>query len=485
MKLLALILVTLFNTNIFAEKYSMRDCVLLPITDNAGEVMGYKVYDEIEDYLKRTKWCEYKTGSNLLSVFSKYKERLKSHLDDPRVLKTVAEKVKSGSLIKISMNFDVENVLLTLEVVSETGDDVYYKEAQRVNAKLEVITETVINWLESYSTKIPYNSKVIGVLGEQLTFDESSNMEVGQEFELRRYIKKRNHKLLKTVVEWDSELIGKGKIYSINDGQALGIIKLYYSDLRATTGDWIKLINIDTKQISDKEFFPTFAKGDFGKLGELSVGISMANTSTTSSPENNNIRYAGFTYGIHAKAEAWITREYFGILELSRSIGKLEKEGGVAQEKSPSTINGVFKLGGGYKYLPMGFFFGPRINLYGGYASYSYGLDQSSVDGIGEGVIKGLFIGVGGDMPLKKSYRAFGNIEMMPFASFADEDGVYSSVDKVSHLSLELGAKKKHNKVMDIKASIKINNGSAKFDGSISKIEYKETQVNLGVGFIF
>lgn len=88
-------------------------------------------------------------------------------------------------------------------------------------------------------------------------------------------------------------------------------------------------------------------------------------------------------------------------------------------------------------------------------------------------------------MPLKKSYRAFGNIEVMPFASFSDEDGVYSSVDKVSHLSLELGAKKKHNKVMDIKASIKINNGSSKFDGSISKIEYKETQVNLGVGFIF
>ncbi len=485
MKFFTILLISMMSTALFAERYNMRDCLLLPITDNAGEVMGHKVYDELESYLKRTKWCNYKSSSNLLTIFSRYQERLRTHLEDPKVLKTVAEKIGAGSLIKVSMDFDTESVLVKLEVISESGDETYYKEAQRVSAKLETITETITDWLDTYSSKIPYNSKVVGVLGEQLTFDESTFMEVGQEFELRRYIKKRKHKLLKTVVEWESELLGKGKVYSINDGQALGIIKLYYGDLRAQTGDWIKLLNVKSKEISDKEFFPKFSKGDFGKLGELSLSFSLASMSATTTPINNNIRYAGLTYGLSVKAEAWITREYFGILELARNIGKLENEGGVAAEGSPSTINGVFKLGGGYKYLPLGYFFGPRVNLYGGYASYSYGLDQSSTDGIGEGIIKGLFVGVGGDMPLKKSYRAFGNIEMIPFGSFSDEDGVYGSVDKVSHLSLELGAKKKYNKVMDLKASVEINNASAKFGGNVSKITYKETVFNFGVGFIF
>jgi len=485
MKILLILFVSFFNYNVFAENFSMRDCMLLPITDNAGEVLGYKVYDELEGYLKRTKWCDYESSSSMLSVFSKYRDRLKTHLEDPKVIKTVADRIKVGSLIKVSMDFEVESVLLKLEVLGESGTEVYYKESQRVASNQAVITETIIEWLELYSKKIPYHSRVIGVLGEQLTFDEIGIMEVGQEFELRRFIRKRNHRLLKTVVEWDSELIGKGKVYSINDGQALGIVKVYYGNEKAQSGDWIQLINLENKAIPDKEFFPKFAKGDFGKLGEASISLLLSNSSVTSNPPNNNIRYGGFLYGVELKGEAWLTREYFGLIELSRTVGSYDKEGGVAQESSPSTINGVFKIGGGYKYLPLGFFFGPRINFYGGYASYSYGLDQSSTDGIGEGVIKGIFVGVGGDMPIKRDIRAFGNIELMPFASFDDEDSVYSSAESVNHISFELGGKLKYNKAMDLKASIQVNNGSAKFKSNVTKIEYEDTVFKAGVGFIF
>ncbi|MCT4642436.1 MAG: hypothetical protein N4A33_09080 [Bacteriovoracaceae bacterium] len=482
---LILLLLFLFSFSVFSQKYSMRDCMLLPITDTAGEVIGYKVYDEVENYLRRTNWCSYKSSSKMLTIFSKYREKLKGHLEDPDVLKTVANRLNVGTLIKLDLIFVNNSVNLSLEVRGQNGVDTYFKERAQVGVTVEEISTKIIDWLEIYSKSIPYESKVIGILGDQVTFKSYVGFEINQEFEIRRYTKTRKHRLLGTIVQWDSVLIGKGKIFSIKDGEALGVITGYYSERKPVSGDWINIDIKDLKKISDKRFFKKFEKGDYGKLGEGTIYITASNSSVTTKPVGNNIKYGGIVYGIQAEGEAWITRDYFAIGEISKSVGGLVREGGISSEKSPSTINGTFKLGAGYKYLPMGFFFGPRINLYGGYARYSYGVDESSTDGIGEGLLSGLFIGAGIDTPLRKGVRAFGSIEYIPFSSFSDEDGVYSSVDKSHHFRAEAGAKYKYNRQFDLKGALEIINANASFSSGVSNVKYKDIKLKLGASFLF
>ena len=48
------------------DLFSMRDCMLLPITDSAGNALGFKVYEELEEHLKDQKWCNYKSSAGLL-----------------------------------------------------------------------------------------------------------------------------------------------------------------------------------------------------------------------------------------------------------------------------------------------------------------------------------------------------------------------------------------------------------------------------------
>ena len=52
MRLILLFLLVTFGTSVKAETFSMRDCMLLPITDSAGNALGFKVYEALEAHLK-------------------------------------------------------------------------------------------------------------------------------------------------------------------------------------------------------------------------------------------------------------------------------------------------------------------------------------------------------------------------------------------------------------------------------------------------
>src|SRR5437868_965287 len=111
----------------FAQS-SMRRCTLLPITDSVQGAIGYKVFEWVEEDLKKSNWCTYVSNSGLMSVFSRYRENLPQHLKSKDVLVTVAEKLKVGSIIRVSMVNELRGVELQMEVYGENGEDIYFSE---------------------------------------------------------------------------------------------------------------------------------------------------------------------------------------------------------------------------------------------------------------------------------------------------------------------------------------------------------------------
>jgi hypothetical protein len=227
-----------------AEQFSMRRCMLLPITDTVSNAIGYKVYERVEEYLKENNWCDYVSSADMLSVFSKYREKLKGHLEDPNVLKTVANKLKTGAMIRINLENEVNKVKLMMDVVGEDGKDLFLSEKTYVDKPdIDLIYTTIKNWLEVYEAAIPYDGKVNGILGDQITFSigNTENFAMGQEFVVKRLTAKKEHPLLQKVVAWESEKIAEGKIHNISKTQALGVVKLYYGKTKIKKGDWVKL----------------------------------------------------------------------------------------------------------------------------------------------------------------------------------------------------------------------------------------------------
>ena len=57
--LVAILLSVVGVTSAKAEQFSMRKCMILPITDTLGKSVGFRVYENLERYLREKKWCEY------------------------------------------------------------------------------------------------------------------------------------------------------------------------------------------------------------------------------------------------------------------------------------------------------------------------------------------------------------------------------------------------------------------------------------------
>ncbi len=487
--IILLTFLTVLISNTHAQNYSMRRCMVLPITDSAGNSLGYKIYEELEAYLKDAAWCKYVPSSNMLGVFSKYRERLKEHLQNSKVVNTVATRLKTGTNIRVDLKYDINSVEVKLEVLGQSGDDVYFSEKttlEKINA--EVVLQTLKSWLDLYETSIPYDGNVLGVLGEQVTFTIPKNKRygIGQEFRIKRYVRKKKHKLLKTIVEWDTILLAKGKIFNISHNQALGVIKVYTTKRKIAAGDWVKLEPLSNKKILlDNKSFGEIKESSYGKLGQISIGFDIASMSAGSSPSGGSVKVGGFAYGIAADVETWLTRNYFVLAEYSKNVGNLSKVSGSPNLETASITSGMFKIGGGYKYLPMGFFYGPQVNIYGGWANYSYEIEESAADGFGSNAISGIFVGVGGNMPLKKRIRVFGSGEIIPFSSFSDDDNTFDSVKSTGSMAFKVGGSYEYSPAMSLKGSFEVLNNSAKFSGTNTSLSYRSTSIKLGAIFVF
>lgn len=487
MKIL-LLLFTLISLGANAESYSMRDCMILPITDTAGNSLGYTVYNKLERDIKESGWCRYKSSSDVIGIFSKYRDRLPEYLQNENVLKTVADRMQVGTIIRVALKYEVDKLQIDFDIIGENGKDILMAEKTVINSiDADMAASTIRNWLELYEATIPYDGKVIGVLGDQVTFSvvKSKSLNIGQEFKIKRLRTKKRHPLLKKIVEWDSVVMAKGKVFNLSRGQALGVIKTYMSESKPKAGDWIKLEEFVAQKGGLPTRFDRIEQNSFGRLGDLSLSFVLASHTTSTNAVTGNNKLNGLIYGISADVEAWITRNYFVLGELGMRVGSLDSSSGNPEQDTSGQSMLNYKLGGGYKFLPMGFFYGPQVNLYAGYASYSYQLDTSARDGFSTNTFSGIMIGAGGSIPLQKGVRVFGSGELMPFADFEDEEGVFGSADTVTSMAFKIGAQYLWSPSMRLMGAFEAINNSAKTGGSNSEVSYSDNNFKIGAVFTF
>lgn len=485
MKIILLVSILLYSLSSMAQS-SMRRCSLLPITDSVGGAIGYKVFEQVEKDLRKSNWCTYVSNSGLINLFSRYRENLPQYLKTKEVLKTVSDKLQVGSLVLVSLKNEINGMDVEINIWGENGEDLYFSEKTLLNNDdVELISQTVKNWLDMYAKMIPYDAKINGILGDQITLDVGKGypINVNQKFVVKRPVQKKKHPLLKKIVDWETEVLAEGKVFSISDNQALGMVKVYKADKKLAPGDWVRLEEFrpetDAANLEDKK------QESPGTLGVLSLAMFGSSSTVDTTTPTGSPRMSGNLFGVDFRVEGWITRQYFAALEVERTLGTLSKRSGTPQKSSVNVNNGAFKLTGGYKYLPIGFFYGPQIDVYTGYVNHSFDLDLSATDGFGKSNISGLVFGTAANVPLNREYRFFARGEFIPFPSFKDDDGIYGSSKSVTAMELELGLKYQYAIRTTLDASIESLSRKAKFNGAFKEISYKDNRLKFGVSFNF
>ena len=466
---------------------SMRRCMLLPIRDSVDGAIAFKVFEEVEYYLKESDWCTYQSNSEILNIFANYKKNLDAILENKKVLKIVSEKTRTGSMIKVKIINQVKGVDVSIRVIGENGEDILFKEETRLNSDdYTVIAQTIKNWLDVYEKNIPYDGRVIGVLGNQFTIDAGTAHGIFTQNEviISRPMVKRKHPLLKEIVDWDTEKIGSARIIHTNKTQSTAKVLQYDTKKRLKVGDWIIAKKPDDKTFIEKPKYEQKSDFEFGKLGTVGLLFNIGKGSATAT--STDIKKLGGTiFGIDLTGTIWATRQYWASLSLGRKIGTLKKEEGTLTNNSNSLSLSKMDLKMGYKYLPMGFFYGPQVDAYFGYASYTFGLDTSTADGFTEVSFKGILLGAKGSFPIQREFRAHLELGFLFSPKYTEEANVYGGDDSASAYNIDVGGSYLYSPNMTIDASYGITSAKAKFASPTASLKVKESALKVGTTFTF
>ncbi|MFZ8934180.1 MAG: hypothetical protein ACO20H_01205 [Bacteriovoracaceae bacterium] len=484
-----LIFVLLFSVSAHS-KFSLRRCLLLPITDDVKGAVSFKVFQKLEFYLKNSKWCYYKSNSEILNILGAYQKNLKTHLANTEVLKVISDRTKAGSLIKVDLIPHVKGIEVEIWVIADNGRDLYFKEKTLLETNdIEIITRTIMNWLEIYSRTIPYDGRIVGVLGNQFTID------IGQEFgvypenkvTIYRPKYKKKHPLLKEIVEWEKISIGDGKLFHVTSSQSHGKALNFHSKEKVRIGDWVLIEKEKLKKEADSIPFKPVDRDSFGKLGTLGLFLNIGKGSATSTQSSTDIRKInGLVGGIDLEGELWVTREFWSSLELGQHFGTFSADEGNIQSRGDNSVsNSLFKWKFGYKYLPIGFFYGPQVDGYFGYGRRKYGLDTQTNDGFVETTFAGFLLGVRGNMPIHRLFRIFLNLEFMPSPGYTEKIQVYGKADDTSYYQIRFGTDYVYAENMSIEGSYSTSSSSAEFGSTNKEVKYKESLFRVGAKFTF
>lgn len=482
-----LFLFLLLSSQLALADYSMRRCVLLPVSDGVGGALGLKLFSLVEKYLLENTWCEYQSNSDMLGVFSRYRENLENNLRTPEVVKVVASRLKAGSIVRINLRKEIGTLEVQVDVVAENGEDIYFSEKTVLNKDdLDLAFQAIRNWLEIFGRTIPYDGKVMGVIGDQVTLDVGRmyTVKVGQPITLKRLRQIRKHPLLKKVVEWDTLTLATGKIFNISENQALGVVKSYKTENKIQVGDWVRIEKMEEDSSLAVLQDYNSRKDSFGKLGIASLALSLG-SSSFSSTNSSSRRMDGLMIGFDANVEAWVTRNWFGVIGLERSLGNLSKSSGNFDSDKSSYQRGTFEIGGGYKYLPLGFFYGPQVDIKLSYLNNIYKADFNQTDGIGSFNVSGFALGVSTNFPVGRTYRGYLGAQFMPFPGFDDGDGAYGSSKSTTWTQLSLGVKYQYNQSITLDGNFEMTSTKSSFNGTTRSVSANDSQVKLGASHNF
>jgi hypothetical protein len=488
-KLISLILITLLYSKASWPGFSQRRCMLMPVKDSVAGAIGYKVFEELELYLKEGTWCFYESNSGILDILSNYKRNLNAYLENKDVLRTIAEKVQAGSLIKVSIMSVMKGVDVKVKILADNGSDIYFKEETRLDSDDPIIiAQTVKNWLDVYEKSIPYDGRIIGVLGDQFTTDlgHGYGAYAQNQVQITRPIRKKKHPLLKEIVGWETQIIGNGKLFHVSSSQSQGNITQYENRKKVNVDDWVVLkkeIKGENKKTND-EYYKEINANSFGKHGTIALHATLGTGSDTL-VDTTTKKIGGIVFGIDVVAEIWATRDWWGSLELGRSFGSYSKEEGVLTSPSNTFSGSIFKLKAGYKYLPLGFFFGPQIDAFAGYASYSYGLDTSVTDLISGVTFSGILFGVRGTLPIHKLVKISLQLDFIFNPAFAQDVNLYQSPSSTSNYHMEIGGSYVYSPSMTYELTVGYISSNANFKTGPKSVMLKNTDVKIGAVFTF
>lgn len=472
------------------RKYALESVGVLKAWDNVDGLFADYVASAYRDYFARQSRFvlqDLSKGDNILTTSKIPYYKL---IQDPEVLAQLARSTRSQSIIRTKIRkegsqyrFDIEWLHSPdMEIMSREGFTLHEPRngegfgASELKAKLQTALDRAIR-------KVPFVATVTGRDNESVTVNvgSSGGIQPGDMLQIGTIAKVKRHPLLKEIVEWDLENTGRVRVEEVEDRLSFG--KIVEEDRDHQIMRQQKVLSI--AHTAPEPSIKTEVKEEQANvleepphLGWIDAGLSFGGFNRSYTAQDNSIGKdgGGFAFGIKTDGQLWFTRNWFAELGFNFAYFPYSQSNTLAGASTNSVSIGSgnllgFRIDGGYTYHLTDDLFGPKGWLKLGYRSNAYSLPSSAADATAPITFHSLFVGLGGEVPIRDGFGATLDFSIGVINGASEEGKLSGNTDSASDVSFSLGGYYRYTQRITFKATLdgQFNNADFTSNRSLSQ----------------
>jgi hypothetical protein len=472
--LFGLVLASGFIPSVFASPeldrtYSLSSIGILRAWDNVDGLFGDMVTKTFTDHLSAQSRFVVQDLSKANAALMTSKMPYAKVIEDPAILTQLSKTFHLDTFLRTKAYKEGPNYRFTIDWVLAAKlqilatETVEIEEPFRGQLGSDEFRKALTNALDRMIAKVPFKGAVTGRDQTAVTVNlgSSSGVQKGDMLVIATLDDVKYHPLLKTIVDWRLTPTGRAVVDEVDDGIAFA--KIDTEEYGRQIQRFQKVIQVipapdKVKVDSHSEDLEAMAKKahEPPRVGFVAPGLLLG----TMGRDADTTSSSGILIGVKGEAQTWFTSDFFADLKLDYGSGS----------GTPSVSLSQVRLAAGYFYHVTSNFFGPKGWVKLGYQHTGYGMSQDPANKTGDVSYSSLFLGLGGDLPVREDYGVILDVDFGIFGGGTESAGYHGTSTGASSVAFFVGGYAWLQPKMKLQAGIDFKSNSLDFvsGGSIS-----------------
>jgi hypothetical protein len=495
------------------EQLTIQSVTLAPVIDNTNQIYAEPLTIQLRAFVEDShkSWAIKPWPESSRITPEELEEK-------PDMVRAIASRVAADSILAARVMRGPGGMTLKLNLFSAADGKLLSQEIVRDYGKFEMteVREEFIQMFRRMIERFPYRALVLSRRVDQVTLNVGSEQgfKVGDRLNVIQILKLNRHPRFQFIVSAESEILGRVVITKAD--QFLSFATVEMERELNTIQPLMKLLPLEFKRYSpvivasgasinlsqrpesgavfgeDPRAWVAQTAPSFGRVA-LMLGLGPYTLNNTLSISGGLEAKESVTPSLHVDAEMWLTEKFFGQLILRQYLASVSNPlaGSTPSSLSLNSLSTNLLLG--YNLLIGGDFWGPKLQLLGGFSQFKSTVDSSKPLALSSNEFSGLAFGLGMILPISQEKPVQLGARILfylnPSLSESPATTGSSSSARMAQFGLNLGYRMTQR--MALRTDLNYELYSASFSGagtrteSGSSLSHTITTVTGGVEYYF
>lgn len=417
---------------------TIKTVTISPFKDNVDQIYAKPLTQQMNIILQEDKVWDVRSFPDTVKFSPEQFE------DQPTNVTAALKKASTDALITARVTKGPRGITIRLNLFSGAQGLLLSQEILQDYQGFEIadLRTQLANMYAKLKAKMPYTGLLLSRKGQLVTIGvgRNQNIKEGSDLSVIQIIKLNRHPKFQFLISAEKEIIGRVHVDKVEDSLTFGTITLERSEgviqagMKFLAPEFVQYpaassagdgkLNSDLSARADsplalgqspKEWVPESAPS-FGKAGIL-LGLGTYTVSNNLSTAGGVSGTSAITPSIHLDGELWLTTNWIAGVDLRQFVAQVPNglSGSSPGNINVSTMQTTLQFG--YNFLIADQFFGPKIQILGGYSKLSASVDDSSPTAYTSTSFSGMAFGLGGSFPVSEETPLTLGAKMLYFLS--------------------------------------------------------------------